>query len=322
VDVHIYVPNSAFLGNIESFVGRLTSGDGDLDITMNESWISVHPVVLAMIAAAGAEARQAGHDVRVASSPAGSLHYLVRMGLYEHLGVPAPTSVVAHEAAGRFIPLAQIRTPDQLGEFIVDMVPLLHDPEHAGPIKYVVSELVRNALEHARSANGAFVCAQYFKSTKRLSIGVADMGRGIRQSLSESHAVRSDLDGIQKALQPGITGTSSRFGGNEYNAGAGLFFTKSIARASRNFFVVYSGDALFKLLKGPEASPRTLLADASQDRATRHEGLPRWHGTAIGIDLAVDAHETFQQLLTEIYGAYHLEVKSASKDRFRKARFT
>ena len=148
------------------------------------------------------------------------------------------------------------------------------------------------------------------------------MGRGIRQSLSESHAVRSDLDGIQKALQPGITGTSSRFGGNEYNAGAGLFFTKSIARASRNFFVVYSGDALFKLLKGPETSPRTLLADASQDRATRHEGLPPWHGTAIGIDLAVDAHETFQQLLTEIYGAYHLEVKSASKDRFRKARFT
>ena len=318
----MHVPNSAFLGNIESFVGRLAPGDDDLDLTLNESWISVHPMVLAMVAAAGADARLKGGAVRVSPTPARSLHYLVRMGLYEHLGVLAPTAVVAHEPAGRFIPLAQIRTTDELGQFIVDMVPLLHAPEHAGPIKYVVSELVRNALEHARSATGAFVCAQYFRSTNRLSIGVADTGRGIRESLSESHLVRSDLDGIHKALQPGITGTSTRFGGNEYNAGAGLFFTRAIARASRNFFVVYSGDALFKLLKGPEAAPRTLFAEASRDRATRHEDLPTWHGTAIGIDLAIDAHATFQALLREIYGAYHLEVKSATKDRLRKARFT
>jgi anti-sigma regulatory factor (Ser/Thr protein kinase) len=319
--VKIDVPNSAFLGNIESFLRQLDTAPGDVEIELNQRWVAVHPLVLAMIGAAGLRARRLGDEVHIAESPARSLPYLIRMGLYSRLGVQAPAEVVAHEAAGRFIPLSQIRTNEELAEFIIEMIPLLHAPAESGPIKYVVSELVRNVLEHSRSPDGAIVCAQYFAKSGRLSVGVADLGRGVRASLAEHHAVRNDLEAIQLAMQPGITGTSANFGGNEYNAGAGLFFTKSMARASRNFFVVYSGDAMFKLLKGPEAAPRTLNSDASRDVATRHAGLPRWDGTAVGIDLAVDAHETFQQLLADIYAAYRLEVRSVKKDRFKRARF-
>jgi anti-sigma regulatory factor (Ser/Thr protein kinase) len=319
--MRIRVPNSAFLGNIEAFVRGLDTTPGGLEVTLNERWVAVHPLVLAMVGVAGARARRLGQDVRVAATPARSLPYLIRMGLYDQLGVSPPTEVVAHEAAGRFIPLSQIRTNDELAAFIIDMIPLLHAPAESGPIKYVVSELVRNVLEHSRSIDGAFVCAQYFATSCRLSVGVADLGRGIRSSLAEHHVVRSDLDAIHLAMQPGITGTSPNFGGNEYNAGAGLFFTKSMARASRNFFVVYSGDALFKLLKGPETGERVLYADPVRDLATRHSGLARWEGTAIGIDLAVDAHSTFQQLLADIYATYRLEVRSAKKDRFKRARF-
>ena len=317
----IYVPNSAFLGNIEAFVARLDTTPGDLEVSVNPRWVSVHPLVIAMIGAAGASARRAGRSVSVGDSPAASLPYLVRMGLYDRLGVPAPTQVVEHEPAGRFIPLTQVRDNDELQSFIVDMIPLLHAPEESGPIKYVVSELVRNVFEHSRSLDGAIVCAQYFAKSRRLSIGVADTGRGIRASLAESHMTGSDLEAIQLAMQPGITGTSPNFGGNEYNAGAGLFFTKSIARASRNFFVLYSGTALFKLRKGPEVASRDLNPDPRLDRATRHADLPSWPGTAIGIDLGIDSHNTFKQLLDDIYSAYRLEVRSAKKDKFKRARF-
>ena len=319
--MRIAVPNSAFLGNIESFVRAIDPSGDDLEVQLHQRWVAVHPMVLAIVGAAGVRAAREGTLTRVGETPARSLPYLVRMGLYDRLGVPPPVAVVEHEAAGRFIPLTQIRTNAELGQFIVDMIPLLHAPEEAGPIKYAVSELVRNVLEHSRSTDGAIVCAQYFASSRRLSLGVADTGRGVRASLAEHHVVHTDLDAIQLAMQPGITGTSANFGGNEYNAGAGLFFTKSMARASRNFFVIYSGDSLFKLLKGPAAGRRTLHADPRTDLATRYSGLPRWDGVAVGIDLAVDSHETFQQLLGDIYKAYQLEVRSAKKERFKRARF-
>jgi len=319
--MRIYVPNSAFLGNIEAFVSRLETSPGNVDITVNPRWVSVHPMVIAMLGAAGLAARREGGSVTIGDSPAASLRYLVRMGLYDRLGVAAPAQVVEHEAAGRFIPLTQVTNSEELQSFIVDMIPLLHAPDESGPIKYVVSELVRNVFEHSRSPVGAFVCAQYFAKSRRLSIGVADVGRGIRASLAEHHATVSDLDAIQLAMQPGISGTSPNFGGNEYNAGAGLFFTKSIARASRNFFVVYSGTGLFKLLKGPVASTRDLNPDPRLDRATRHSDLPRWPGTAIGIDFGVESHSTFKQLLKDIYTTYRLEVRSAKKDKFKRARF-
>ena len=66
--------------------------------------------------------------------------------------------------------------------------------------------------------------------------------------MMRSHKVDSDKAAINLALQPGITGTMSRIGGNEFNAGAGLFFTKSIATLSRNRFFLYSGDSMFRLM--------------------------------------------------------------------------
>ena len=108
------------------------------------------------------------------------------------------------------------------------MIPLLHAPEEvADPIQYVVSEMVRNVLEHADSPVGAFICAQYYRDLERLSIGIADAGVGIRNSMARSHKVTSSREAILLALQPGVTGVTARIGGNESNAGAGLFFTKS-----------------------------------------------------------------------------------------------
>jgi hypothetical protein len=60
-----------------------------------------------------------------------------------------------------------------------------------------------------------------------------DVGRRRRESMALSHRVPTDAAALRLALQPGITGTTHRIGGTEFNAGAGLFFTKSIASLSR-----------------------------------------------------------------------------------------
>ena len=81
------------------------------------------------------------------------------------------------------------------------------------------------------------------------------------------------------ALTPGISGATPRIGGNETNAGAGLYFIKSIAQSSENFFVIYSGKSMFKLLKSQGVEP-LLTADgpvsssSAGARLFRQWGLP------------------------------------------------
>ncbi|MDP2932730.1 MAG: ATP-binding protein, partial [bacterium] len=184
--------------------------------------------------------------IEVEELHAKSRHYLERMGLFKILGVKTGISVIEHEPSGRFVPISRITDSAELDKFITDIVPLLHlEPEQAEPIRYVISELVRNVLEHAQTPDGAIVCAQFYKKSNAIKIGVADTGIGVKSSINSSYEASDDLAAIKLALTPGITGTTNKVGGTESNAGAGLFFIKSIAKTNRDFFVIYSGNAMY-----------------------------------------------------------------------------
>lgn len=270
----------------------------------------------------GARCRAQGGEIRVADIPGHrSIAYLIRMKLFDVLGMEPGRQITEHEASGRFIPLTQIQSSHDLKAAITDLVPLLHAPPHvADPIRYVFSEMARNVLEHSGSPVGAFVCAQYYRKSNRIAIGIADAGIGIRASMARSHNVATDKDAIRLALQPGVTGTTSRLGGTEFNAGAGLFFTKSIAALSRNFFLLYSGDALFKLLRTPQAQQSELHADPAMDRH-RFVEEPHWPGTAVGIDVSVEQEIEFAMLLDEIRKAYSIDLKKRKRAYYKKIRF-
>lgn len=251
-----------------------------------------------------------------------SKHYFERMGLFRFLGVQSGINVVAHESPGRFVPLTQIQSQQALSKFITDMIPLLHlSPAHAEPIRYIVTELVRNVIEHAESPHGAFVAAQYYEKSNSIRIGIADVGVGIKKTIGRSHRVSGDLSAIQLALTPGITGTTAREGGTEQNAGAGLFFIKSIASINGDFFGIYSGTALYKLLKQHSVRRHMLHADPFKDRHSAREDLPRWPGTVVGIDMVLDENEKFSALLEHIRGTYARAVRERKIERYKKPRF-
>jgi len=319
--VRVHLPNSAHLSNIGGFLAQLDASDPtDLRFSMHDRWVSVHPFTLAIAACLGAQCRRAGGSVTAETYDHASVRYLVRMGLFNALGVEAPVEITEHEASGRFIPLTNIRSAEDLKAAITDLVPLLHAPPAvADPIRYVFSEMVRNVLEHAGSPVGAYVCAQYYKKSNRIAIGIADFGVGIQDTMKRFHRVTDDASAIRLALQPGFTGTTSRIGGTEFNAGAGLFFTKSIASLSRNIFLLYSGEALFKLLRQPQ-DQLTLNADPAMDRH-RFLKVPDWPGTAIGIDIAVREDVEFSALLNEIRKAYSIDVKKRKKAYYKKIQF-
>lgn len=136
-----------------------------------------------------------------------------------------------------------------------------------------------------------------------------------------SHRVTDDASGIRLALQPGITGTTSRIGGTEFNAGAGLFFTKSIAALGRNIFLLASGSSAFKLLPGPERKQLALFPDPAGD-SHRFLNVPHWQGTVVGIDVSVREDVEFASLLSQIRKAYSIDVKKSRKAYYKKIRFT
>lgn len=320
--MQIHLPNSAFLGNIDPFLGSFdTNNPETLEITSHEKWISIHPVVLAMIAALGLNLRS--NNISFSKLEAKSKHYLERMGLFKLLGLESNIRIVEHESAGRFIPLTTITGSNDLTQFIIDMIPLLHlQPQQAKPIQYIISELVRNVFEHSCSKNGAVVCAQYYEKNNVIRIGIVDTGIGIRGSINMSYQTESDIEAIKLALTPGITGTTTQLGGTEFNAGAGLFFIKSIAKISRDFFILYSGNAMYKLLKsGATLRSPTLHADPLKDRHSLRSDLPYWKGTVVGIDISLKRQQNFDALLDQLYTVYTKTIRERKQTRYKKARF-
>lgn len=318
----IHLSNSVFLGNIDPFFDGFDPSNKDiLEITLNKKWIFVHPLALAIVASLALNIDRT--KINCDSIKARSGHYLVRMGLFKFLKRKPKILMFKHESAGRFIPVTQIKNSDHLTRFLREMVPLLHlEPIHAEPIRYIISELVRNVFEHAHTENGAFVAAQYFKKSNTIKIGISDMGYGIKKTINASYSAKNDIEAINLALTPGITGTTRKEGGTAENAGAGLFFIKSIARVNRNFFVIYSGKAMYKLLKRPGNEKRIILhSNPSLDKHSIKTDLPYWQGTAVGIDISLDTTREFTALLDLIKETYFKAIKERKKLRYKQPKF-
>ncbi|HMI09283.1 MAG TPA: hypothetical protein VK497_02690 [Candidatus Saccharimonadales bacterium] len=319
----IHLSFGDYLRNFESFLQSFDPSEPDkLEISTHDKWISVHPVVLTMIAALG---HRVGPDnIKIDAITAASGHYLARMRLFEVLKKDSPYTIAEHESAGKFIPLTQIRTQEEQTKFITEMIPLLHlEPTQADAIKYMVGELVRNVLEHSLSKDGAFVAAQYYPKANMVRLGICDAGVGIWKTIHHSWPARTDIDAIKLALTPGITGTTKREGGTETNAGAGLFFIKSMAMVARDYFVVYSGTALYKLTKRDKRTkgfPR-LRANPSNDRHAETNSAPNFPGTLVGIDISLDQTLELTTLLSVIRNAYTEALKERKKIKYKRPRF-
>lgn len=321
----VHIPNSAFLGNIDGTFLRGgtfdTTNNSKLEITADKRWFSVHPIVVAIIGALGksVDPRNIACEQIIATSG----HYLTVMELFNFIGIkdPVEKEIEKHELTGRVIPLTQIKDQKETQKFLQELVPPLHlKPGHTEAVQYIFSELIRNVLEHASSPIGAIVCAQYFKKSNKISIGIADSGMGLRKSLQESHRVANDTKAINLALQPGITGTTAKIGGTTDNAGMGLFFIKTIAALNGNFFNVISGGTMYKLKKRGK-KPMKMNIDPFDDRHSLKEDVPHWQGVAIGIDISLDQTKELHELLGTINKFYKQSLKDLKKRKFKKPKF-
>jgi hypothetical protein len=218
----------------------------------------MEPWILSALAAWGIRARELGIKITVENGHRAGWAW--RFGLGEYLDLAPELELTAHEETGRFLALRTVRTPEEHGQLIGDVIPMLHlvdEPEQARAVQYVLSELMRNVREHSKSEHGAVVCAQYYSKAKRpyLSVGVADTGVGLSATLSSYYPEASeDAVAVRLAVQPGVSGVAGGLYGSN-NAGAGLFYTRRLAEVSDRYFAIGSGGAMFRS-SAATATPR------------------------------------------------------------------
>jgi anti-sigma regulatory factor (Ser/Thr protein kinase) len=313
------VPALCGLDVIEDLLADIGDSTGaGLTVIVPPGVVHVHPVVICVLAAEAARVREAGEAVvLVGEIEKGS--YLDQMGLRQHLTGVEHGSGSFTDPTGRFISISQVVDNSSLNTFVSDFVPILHaPPQTALAFSYVLSELIRNVLEHSGSPSGAFVAAE-LDEDGTIRLGVVDAGIGVPASIRRSHRAETDPEAISLAFSPGVSGTSSSFGGGERNGGAGLFFMKSIALLSGRMLMMYTQQTLMRL--EPQVSVANVTASLDDDEVAWREFPWPFTGTAVGIDLEIGDGILYDELFGQIRSAYHLSVKTRVKSH-KKARFT
>jgi hypothetical protein len=316
----IEVPNSAAIRQARSFLAAAdwSVAPGRTVIRFHPAYCHMQPWVLSALAAWALVARRAG--VKLSVQNANRAAYAWRFGLQKYLDLDPGVTLAEHEEAGRFIPLRTVSSNAELAKLLADIVPLLHlasEPEQGKAVQYVMSEMVRNALEHARSRDGAIVSAQLYRgeggSGRRsyVAVGVADAGRGVRQSLSANYNLANDAEAVVKAIQPGITGATAGMYGTPDNAGAGLFFTRNLSEITDRYFALGSGNAMFRnstAVERPSDSELTLSVNP-------------YPGTIVSVEIGLDRPVDFSSFLADMRKALGAKDETARQIVQEKVRF-
>jgi len=319
----VHLPNPVWLHTAASFFHQAEfpwPNDGEAMLSLPSGYCYLSPMAIAAVSAWGDTLRARGVTIRCENVNTQGVGYASRLHMFEHIGCQGPP-MAEHEETGRFIPVTRIESQEQLRDFSVNVVPLLHidSPETVHAVRYCLEELIRNVLEHSNGAS-AFACAQYYPTSNKVSVAVADCGQGLYKSLAANHPdLTNDQGAALLALRPGVSGvTATKFGAAE-NAGAGLFFTKTIAKFSGERFLLYSGTGGYLLLRHQDASQRALVFDdASSDKHKPLIGAP-WPGTLAALDIGVSPDYDFKDVLKVIRDRYFDFTKG--KTRRRPIRF-
>jgi hypothetical protein len=120
------------------------------------------------------------------------------------------------------------------------------------PIQYVLSEVLENALTHARRDGYRHACvwlaSQYFPARGEVHIGVVDDGCGMLATLRAHPDLRQETDhaAILMALQPRIScNRDLRLAGNEsINQEVGLTTASRIAEHAGGGMLIVSGSGM------------------------------------------------------------------------------
>lgn len=252
---------------------------------------TISPIGLAILAAWGDEMNFYNRKIFLKNKEnCAHFQYMNRMHLFNFLRIEEfNTPNIKEKAAyGKFIAIKKIKTQKDLDGILLNIYPILHlkDYQKAETLKFCLSEILRNVLEHAQFKTrevAAFCCVQLYdtKKGRKISISVADCGRGIKKTFEEAKNKKfTNKVALKMALTPSVSA------GTIENAGAGLFFTRAIAKASGGKFFIWSGEDVF-VGSGKKDNRFEIYHDPFKDPHILIK-TPKWFGTVVALEILVD----------------------------------
>ena len=212
----------------------------------------------------------------------------------------------------RYKPLIAIRSQDGFKRAlnVAEAFAENFDVEYQKTLRYVLSELLYNTLEHGyclRKSHDkeirvpSIVQFTWYKKRNELQFIVADIGMGIKAHLENAYpAFESHVAAIRESLRPNTSGAFGR--GDPYaskdNAGVGLYISSNIVRRINADMYVCSGDGMVHI------SPRDTTGKILNQS---------WPGTLVLISLRLGQIRDLrlQELMSEFRQAAAQEVKAA-----------
>lgn len=320
------IPNSACFHTLRNFLDinrPFENKQPPAILQLHPRWLHMDPMSLAMTAAWGGWCQRNNIPLEIENLADTHATYAARMKLFQHLGISFVPAMDEKEEAGRFMPITNVKSADDVNKIIGNVSALLHldkEPNGLAALRYCISELVRNVLEHSGSPEGAYVCAQRYvgNGLKRVSIAVADCGAGILAHLSKPYpeVKGNDMLALSLAMRPGITGAATEMYGAPNNAGVGLFFTRAIAKATGGYFVLISGNAAFRLRRQKDTPP-LIYYDAFDDAKKDVWGIEGgWTGTVAAMEIVTQKIADFPRFFAQIRSQLPTPRTAAGKIKF------
>jgi hypothetical protein len=195
-------------------------------------------------------------------------NYLMRMNLIRSLsgGEELPEPITRHQAHG-FRPCSMFSDDNDYWKVAKAMTEALSescrtDAVAESAVRVCLEEVTENVIHHAEADHG-FGAAQGWRKTSQFEIGIVDLGRGVRASLTQNPDyadIADDASAISTALGARVTATPHR------NSGIGLYITKMLLAANGGSLLVRSGTGAVysgstdEVRTEPESMPGTLVA--------------------------------------------------------------
>ena len=182
--------------------------------------------------------------------------------------------------------------------------------EYTNTLRYVLSELLYNTLEHG-ICNGSSIIHNrtipsviqftWYQKSNQIHFIVADIGIGIKRHLEKTYPGQSsDEEAIRLAIQPKKSGTfgETNLYKDQNNAGMGLYLSTNIIRRLKANMHILSGNGLLHI------SPRDITSKTLESS---------WPGTIAFIAVEMDKDFIFNlhSIMQEFRDKAKIEQKTA-----------
>ncbi|GAB4346420.1 MAG: hypothetical protein OHK0038_26600 [Flammeovirgaceae bacterium] len=149
------------------------------------------------------------------------------------------------------VPIRTVETRAEVDKFSNELITVLnkdfenYDSEDVDFFKYILSELLNNAVDHGESF--AVVSAQKFPKLNEFEISVVDAGLGFYQTIKRAYEdVNDDVEAIKEALKKGVTGAKTYlYAGSTRNVGRGLYVISQMVKDSEGELLILSGKGFY-----------------------------------------------------------------------------